>query len=375
MSTLNSISKIPKHKQVALTLTKRIHTGTYVTDSHLPTVRELGKEFGVSLNVIQRAIGLLENDGLVEIQHGVGIRVCHGDGKKRQPMTFGLVHPYPLSMSFAGTVHTFAASAIDTRDNFCVIKTSAGDPVAERELITQFHRNGVEGMMVWPCPGRENVEFFQEMSRKMPLVFVDRYPEDIATPAVACDFAGAGAEIITYIADKNCRKALIVEAVHDLDTFHELYGAMRDTVNTLEIQDRVEFVTIDTVEFDSDYSLAPERTVSRHKNQLAEVLSSEDYDAIFTAQDSWLDYVYASTDLSERFPIAHLLSMSNALPTPRSLAFMRLGVREWIANFDEMFTQATERLHELVHGQGRIRRKHRIPFSITTQSAATRLES
>ena len=56
---------LPIWKQLAEQLKERIVTGEYPPGSHFPAVRELAAQAGVNPNTMQRAMVLLENEGLV----------------------------------------------------------------------------------------------------------------------------------------------------------------------------------------------------------------------------------------------------------------------------------------------------------------------
>lgn len=49
--------------------------GAYPPDSHLPTVRELARRFGVNPSTAQRAVTRLERTGIIDVRQGSGIRV------------------------------------------------------------------------------------------------------------------------------------------------------------------------------------------------------------------------------------------------------------------------------------------------------------
>lgn len=55
----------PIWQQLAEQLARRIVTGAYPPGSRFPTVRELAADAGVNPNTMQRALGQLENEGLV----------------------------------------------------------------------------------------------------------------------------------------------------------------------------------------------------------------------------------------------------------------------------------------------------------------------
>ena len=58
-------SSRPIWQQIAEQLERRIVTGVYPPGSRFPTVRDLAAEAGVNPNTMQRALGQLENEGLV----------------------------------------------------------------------------------------------------------------------------------------------------------------------------------------------------------------------------------------------------------------------------------------------------------------------
>ena len=62
----------PIWQQLAEQLRQRIVTGVYPAGSHVPTVRELAAEAGVNPNTMQRALGQLENEGLVNTNRTAG---------------------------------------------------------------------------------------------------------------------------------------------------------------------------------------------------------------------------------------------------------------------------------------------------------------
>ena len=365
---INTASKIPKHRQMAKVLGDRIYNGQYSVNSQLPPVRSLSGEFGVSVNVIQRAIALLEEQRLVEIQHGVGVRVCFGD-VKRQPLIFGLIHPYSPKLTFAGTIHQHADLAIDARENICLVKSSCQDAALERQLIEQFCDMGIEGMLVWPCAGRANDEFFCEAAEKLPMVFVDRAVENAAAPSVICDYKRAGRDIVQHLAKNNCRRALILEEMCDIATFSEMYQSMHAAVEEMAAEKRFEFASFNATYFEESYIAKPASTVADYTERLEMLLAEGDYDALFSPQDVWLDHVYANTDLHRQYPMRQIVTVCNTMSTPRTLAFLELGVRGWVIDFCGMFDKATDLLHQIVYRRSRLRRTYRIKFSTAIRCA------
>ena len=73
-------SSRPIWQQLAEQLGRRIVTGVYPPGSRFPTVRELAAEAGVNPNTMQRALGQLENEGLVITNRTAGRTVTEDVG-------------------------------------------------------------------------------------------------------------------------------------------------------------------------------------------------------------------------------------------------------------------------------------------------------
>jgi len=366
---LNTASRVPKHRQTAILLKRRIAKGDYAPGSQIPPVRVLGAELGVSLNVVQRAVQILEKEGIVETQHGIGIRVLPADRSGRMPLTFGLVYPFPPDRSFAGTIHVMAEKAIDLQNNHCIIKSTGGDPREERETVEQCLESGVEGLIVWPCAGEENIEFFRHMAQRAPLVFIDRTFDDVPVPGVTLDWARVGREIVQYLSQRGYRRILILEDPLPISSFRQMYAAMRETVKAVSGQRRFDFVQMEGNRFIERYPLEPKNAVETYKAVLEKILAADSYEAFFSPYDELIDRLYAGTRLRRQFPMRQIVSQTNTRPTPRSLEFYDLNVREWVGDLEAMFRKATEILHQIVYLKSRIQTQVRIPcFSVIRTS-------
>jgi GntR family transcriptional regulator len=74
-----------RYQEIASDLRERIDSGEYEAGAKLPGYRELQQRYGVGSDVIRRAVGLLERDGLVEIVRKAGITVRPQRARRRIP--------------------------------------------------------------------------------------------------------------------------------------------------------------------------------------------------------------------------------------------------------------------------------------------------
>jgi DNA-binding LacI/PurR family transcriptional regulator len=366
---IDNFSRISKHIQTANILKSRIRVGDYQPGASLPPVRNLGAELGVSVNVIQRAFHLLEKDGFIKKRQGVGVQVSSELEDDKAPLTFGLVYPFSPDSAFAGSVHCFAEKAIDLENNHCIIKSSGNNPMQERKVVEQFLNNTIEGLLVWPCDGNENAEFFQAVSKKIPLVFVDRTFPEVQIPGVVMDCAGAGRDMVLHLGRQGWNRILVLVDPIKISTFQEMYQSMRDTTASISANHRFDFVDYPTSEFFDRYLSDPCGVVEDYTRCLEKILKADKYDAVFCPHDEFLDRCYASTGLAALYPYKEIVSVSNTRPTPRTIAFYRLGVREWICDFETMIRKATEMLHSIVLLKSRIYRQVRIKYSTVIRTS------
>jgi DNA-binding GntR family transcriptional regulator len=66
----------PKYRQIAGDLRALIERGDYPPGARLPPKAALMAEYGVALNTVDNALGVLRDLGLIETRQGVGTFVC-----------------------------------------------------------------------------------------------------------------------------------------------------------------------------------------------------------------------------------------------------------------------------------------------------------
>lgn len=81
----------PKYRQIAEDLRARIEGGEYLPGARLPSKAELMTRFGVALNTVDNAIGVLRDLGLAETRQGLGTFVCDPLPAEKPPSEFDIV--------------------------------------------------------------------------------------------------------------------------------------------------------------------------------------------------------------------------------------------------------------------------------------------
>src|SRR4051794_2842023 len=63
---------LPKYARVVTELRRRIEDGEYRPGDMLPSEAQLVREFGIGRTTIVRALGILQSDGWITREHGLG---------------------------------------------------------------------------------------------------------------------------------------------------------------------------------------------------------------------------------------------------------------------------------------------------------------
>ena len=77
------LQKPLKYLAIASSIRDRIANGTYRSGQQLPASAALAKEHGVALMTVRQALGILQQEGVIEARHGAGTFVADGSSRAR----------------------------------------------------------------------------------------------------------------------------------------------------------------------------------------------------------------------------------------------------------------------------------------------------
>lgn len=173
-------------------LREQIVSGQYPSGSRLPSESELIASFGISRGPIRQAMGILENEGLIERVKGSGTfvrdmrpKIINGNGADRH---IGLVLSQQgdqLNME----ILIGAEQAAKSRGYRVSFSYSEEDPEQQRRDIQRMKDDGIKGLIVFPVGEDAEREGIARVvkSGEIPIVLVDRYFPDLDTDYVVAD--------------------------------------------------------------------------------------------------------------------------------------------------------------------------------------------
>ncbi|MBS1368979.1 MAG: GntR family transcriptional regulator [Lentisphaeria bacterium] len=162
-------TKTPIFKEVAGNLSVQIKERGYAPGTALPSENELCRQYSISRFSVRKALSILEAEGLIVRQPGVGSIVCESSGKKPAPkqLNIGISGTNPDN-PYAGVIYEGAGQACN-RCSARLVFTSCDDFIAAGG-------DGFDGFILLPM--RESYSSWEQLNQiaasGKPVVFMNR---------------------------------------------------------------------------------------------------------------------------------------------------------------------------------------------------------
>jgi DNA-binding LacI/PurR family transcriptional regulator len=194
-------SSEPLYRQVVRYLKARIHDGTYPPRSALPSEKTLTVQLQVSRPTVRHAFQVLIEEGIVERVPGRGSFVTEAipSSQRKRTGNVALIGP-EMRDSFLMRLIT-GAENVASQNDYHLILCNAGNQIAteQKHLRDLWEGEKVDGFLIMAADALQPQPVFREfLSAGVPMVFVDRYFDDLGAPFVVSDNRYGG-----YLATKH----------------------------------------------------------------------------------------------------------------------------------------------------------------------------
>lgn len=165
-STSLDRSPVARYIQLATLFRNRIASGEWPVGGRIPNVDELAAQFAVARGTMREALGLLEQEGLLERLRAKGTFIRHSpaDG-----------HPHNLAIDWQSLISAHEGAKIEVLEQRVVrdlprLDRGKGKPAAKYQMMRRLHlRNGLPYLV-----GRFYLEY--ELFKKGPPLLFRRLP-------------------------------------------------------------------------------------------------------------------------------------------------------------------------------------------------------
>lgn len=176
---------LPLYYQVYHSLLERIRAGEFAPGDALPSERRLADQYGVSRITVISALDVLEQESLIERQHGRGTFVTEPPApEEKDTLSIAFLpgvfhHPYLFSVLMG------IARVASNEHVHLQVMGAYEDSHEETHYVKEALDRGIDGLIVYPRAGYENADLYRRLQREgFPFVMVDRYYPQVATDHV-----------------------------------------------------------------------------------------------------------------------------------------------------------------------------------------------
>lgn len=207
------------YKSVYDALKGQIDTGQIRPGEKLPTENELAEIFEVSRITVQKAMGMLVQEGYVIRRPGRGSFAAEhieqqengkndsaDAGRENGRKMIGLIME-DFSAGFGIEILKAIDEEAQKKGYLLCVKRSCGNQEREKKILQELTEARAAGIILMPTHGQHyNTEILKMVGEGMPLVFIDRYLEGLPVPFVGTDNKKAIKDMISYLLEKGYQK-------------------------------------------------------------------------------------------------------------------------------------------------------------------------
>lgn len=232
--------KDPKYIQVKKLLLTRFREMDFQTGNKLPTEFELMDELSVSRTTIRQAIGVLENDGIVERRHGSGtyFRGLAPEATKAAGGLVGLINFYFTDYIYPEIIRGIEDTI--SKAGFSLALANSRESIdKEISAVERLLEQGVQGLILEPSRNlqiRNDHPLLQLLDNiDIPVVTTHWGIGDRKLSTVTIDDIPAGYEATKYLLDRGHRNIAIVYK-EDVQAGYDRYLGYKKALEEAGIQ-------------------------------------------------------------------------------------------------------------------------------------------
>lgn len=170
-----------KYEHIYEDIKNKILNGELEAGSKIPSEQKLCEIYGASRVTVNNAVTKLQKKGFIARRIGDGsyVRQMQVD-KKQRFVSFIMLSNQPENNEIINGIN----SVLSPQNIKLTVSVSNDDAANEQKILEQLNDKSISGIICYPYLDAKNNVWTFNLGRKMPLVFLDRYPENVFCSSV-----------------------------------------------------------------------------------------------------------------------------------------------------------------------------------------------
>lgn len=251
---------LPKYLSLVNWVKSRLENNELKYGEKLYSENELSAMFNISRQTVRQAVGILEQEGIVERKRGSGTYVIYNGNLSRAPtMIIGIISTYLDSYIFPSIVKGIDKEL--ARNGYSMqLSFTHNRMERERQALRTMLDKKVDGLIVEPTKSalpNHNVDLYHEVKKKeIPLIFFNSYYTNLPFHHVAMDDFKAGKMAANHLIDMGHKKIAGIFQADDRQghlRYSGYFSALKNAGIAIEDKHVCWFTTEDISYFSDDY--------------------------------------------------------------------------------------------------------------------------
>ena len=299
--------KKPLYMQVIDKLRERIKSGDFEYDVPFVTEDRITKEFGVSRITAIRALEELEKAGIINRKRGSGsfvsreaVDIIEGrsvsdirTNSENKVLLVALVLPFDIKLGNMFKCFDGINSVLNKENCFASIYNANRDVETEASILRSLLNQGIDGVICYPVNGTKNFEVYNQfLAKKIPLVIIDNYIENMPVSYVASDNFGGTKMLCEYAISKGHKKIgfFSKRRINESLSIRDRYMGYTSALAENNIEVNLDYVCVD---LDDKYNMLNETEAARYDSlraYIAEIIGQMRAEGVtcILCQNDWV---------------------------------------------------------------------------------------
>lgn len=194
--------------QIKEQLKAHIRQGELSPGDKIPSIRRMSDELGVSIGIVQRAVGSLIEENYLRSHQGRGIFVSES---RLHNQTIALVLPTCEIESMPRFIRG-VKDRLRNHTSSLVVISADNDFDEEVDMIRHLDRPFLSGAVIYPPPMPEVAQPLNELQQRgLPYVLLDSAVDGVNAEAVVCDWRELGRLLVRPLLEKGHRRIGVLD--------------------------------------------------------------------------------------------------------------------------------------------------------------------